>query len=119
MVDDVGGTLPDALDDLSARIQARLRTAEQMGYGESVTRLRAMQAVVATRVLPLACPDTFTVAAEVALAACEGHSEADWYAQAVADRPETASERAGLDTAVRLLKAAGLWPWDVRRAQPA
>jgi hypothetical protein len=100
-----------ALDTLSARIEVSRRRAETTGDDGEVVRLRAMEEVIKSRLVALVCPDAVFVAGEAALAAYEGQAEPEWYAQAYARRATAPEQRAELNTAVRLLKSARLWPW--------
>ncbi|MHC5034036.1 MAG: hypothetical protein ACYTFZ_03265 [Planctomycetota bacterium] len=104
------------LEELSARIRHRREQAERSGDEGGVIRLRAMEAVVETRLIPLACPDAVVIAGEAARAAYDGQGEPEWYAQESARRSRSAEQQAQLNTAVRLLRSADIWPWPGKTA---
>ncbi len=99
------------LDELAARIRIRRQEAERAGETGVVVRLRAMEAVLETKLIALACPDAVVIAGDAARAAHEGLGEPEWYAQAFAQRSQSSTGRADLNTAMRLLRSADLWPW--------
>ena len=100
------------LDELSTEIQLRRREAERAGDRAGAVRLGAMAAVMATKLIPIACPDAVTVAGDAALAAHEGRAEPDWFAAAYGRQGVSPEGRTQLNLAIRLLRSAGLWPWD-------
>ncbi len=99
------------LDDLGERIRAQREEAERAGDEAAIVRFRAMEAVVDARVIAVICPDAVVVAGEAAGAAYEGHSEPEWYAGAFGRRRGSSEDQRELNTAVRLLRSARLWPW--------
>lgn len=99
------------LDELAAKIQSRCEEADRTGDQVGAARWRAMAAVVATKLIPLACPDAVTVAGDAARAACEGQAEPDWYAATYSQHGWSHDGRAQLNLAIRLLRSADLWPW--------
>jgi len=112
MSEETGSAPWDVLDELLVRIRARRGEAEQAGDEGSATRLRAMEAVVQTKLIAVACPDAVVIAGDAARAAYEGQSEPEWYAAAHAQRGQSLERCAELNTAVRLLRSANLWPWE-------
>jgi len=101
----------ELLDELSGRIRVRREEAERLGDEDDVVRLRAMEAVLDTKLIPIACPDAVVIAGEAARAAHQGESEPEWYAEAYVQRGPSPDDLTQLNTAVRLLRSAGLWPW--------
>jgi hypothetical protein len=99
------------LDELAARIRTRRQEAERTGDTGIVVRLRAMEAVLETKLIALSCPDAVVIAGDAARAAHEGQGEPEWYAGAFAQRSHSVEGRTELNTAVRLLRSANLWPW--------
>ncbi|MHC4788641.1 MAG: hypothetical protein ACYS8K_05475 [Planctomycetota bacterium] len=112
-----GGSALQLLEELAVRIKARREEAERAGDEEESVGLRAMEAVVDTRLIPLACPDAVVIAGEAARAARQGQSEPEWYAGASALRGEHPEDRTELNKAVRLLRSAQIWPWEIGLAE--
>lgn len=105
------------LEDLAARMRARRSEAERAGDAAAVARLSAMEAVLDTKLIALACPDAVVIAGDAARAAHEGLGEPEWYAAAFAQRSQSQEGRTELNTAVRLLRSANLWPWQRRAVE--
>jgi hypothetical protein len=101
----------DVIQEVRARIRARRLDAERVGDQPGVSRFRAMEAVLATGFIPLACPEAISIAGDAAVAAASGLTEPEWYPRAVAGCNGDTAERTRLDMAVRLLRGADLWPW--------
>lgn len=105
------------LDELASRIRGRREEAERAADAAVVVRLRAMEAVLNTKLIALACPDAVVIAGDAARAAHDGLGEPEWYAGAFAQRSQSLERRTELNTAVRLLRSADLWPWQRQAAQ--
>ena len=101
------------IDTVRGDVSNRLEKARSDGKDADTLRLEAMIRVLDSRYIPLACPDAVFVAGDAAEAAYKGRSEAAWRLDfergPVGDRPDPEN----LDMAVRLLKAADMWPWQV------
>jgi hypothetical protein len=105
------GSVPEATGRFLSRLQARRADAETAGNARAAARLSAMEAVVRTGFIPLACPDAVLVAGDAADALVCGRTEDEWYAEQHASRSGVRGGPRNLDAAIRILKSAGLWPW--------
>ena len=101
----------DAILEVRARVRIRRLEAERAGDERGVSRFRAMEAVLATGFIPLACPEAVGIAGGAAAAAASGLTEPEWFVGAVAACGDDVDGRTALGMAVSLLKGAGLWPW--------
>jgi hypothetical protein len=101
------------IEGMRRDVRKHLLAARREGDRVRVRRLEAMKRVIDNRLIPLACPDAVTIAGDTAVAAHHGQSELDWRRSAQEEANHHGRNTLDMDVAVRILKAADMWPWPV------